>query len=225
MNFIRLCFAACIAIPLLSGCATSRLVRPLKANEHMIGFSTGGPLFKFSGTTIPMPLSSFFYARGFTEKTTGFGSLHTTSLLYGVFQTDIGVCHQLYQNDELRLGVSANPVLNVAIDRWEKHLKVWPQLDVNAYWELKPSESFLYAGFANWFELSAYKEVNDTKRFRHWIISPHLGFQYHRNRWVFTIESKVLAPHVNNTSNVVEYTGVGDRGAVGIYLGVNRFLK
>jgi len=225
MNFIRLSLAACISLSLLSGCSTSRLVRPLKADEQLLGFSAGGPLFKYSETTIPMPLSSFFYARGFTDRTSGFASLHTTSLLYGVFQTDIGVCHQLYRNDERRIGVTANPVLNLAIDRWERHLKVWPQVDMNAYWELKSKESFLYVGFSNWFELSAYKEVNDEKEFRHWIINPHLGFQYKRNQWVFIIESKFLAPHVNNTSNVVEYTGMLDRGALGIYLGVNRFLK
>lgn len=222
---IKLSSGCCLLLFLLSDCAPSRLVRPLKVDEQMIGLTVGGPLFEYSKTTFPMPLSSVFYARGFTEKTSGFASLHITSLFYGIFQTDIGLCREVYHNDRMRLGVTTTPVLNFAIDRWEKHLKLWPQLDVNAYWEIKPKESFLYAGVCNWFELSAFKEGNNDDQLRHWLINPHLGFQYNRNRWAFIIETKFLAPHADTTPNVVEYTGIQGKGALGIYFGINRFLK
>ena len=124
-----------ILIPgfLLLSCAPTQIVRPLQKDEKMISLSLGGPFIGYSGINIPMPLTTLHYAQGVTNKTTAFASLHTTSLLYGVFQTDLGICQSLYYNKSLRIGFSANPILNMAIDRWEKKFKLWPQLDLNAY--------------------------------------------------------------------------------------------
>ena len=69
---------------------------------------------------------------------------------------------------------------------------MWPQLDINAYWEygkvraskqiktaadsvnanLKPS--YFYVGMNNFFELSTLR-VHDEAQPQHWIPSPHIG--------------------------------------------------
>lgn len=187
----------------------------------MISMSLGGPLIGYSNATIPMPLTTLHYAQGLTNKTTAFGSLHTTSLLYGVFQTDIGINQSLYYNKVYRVGFTGNPVLNMAIDRWEKKFKLWPQLDVNAYWEIATGKSFLYAGLSNWFEL-ANKTSPEIQQTKHWFCNPEIGFNYTRSKWNYVLEAKYLAASINNLPNVVEYRGFGGKGAVGIYLGFNR---
>src|ERR1035437_5357458 len=149
---------------LFSSCTPSSLVRPLDKGQKVVSASLGGPLIGFAGTTIPVPLTSVMYAQGITNKTSVFGSVHPTSLLFGVFQTDIGICQGLYYNDSLRIGFSVNPALNLAFDKWEKQFKCWPQLDVNMYWNIKPNKSFLYAGVENWFELAKYKAYKETQQ-------------------------------------------------------------
>ena len=206
---------------LLFSCMPSRIVRPLDKGEKAVNLHVGGPLIGFAGTTIPVPFTSLMYAQGVTDKTTVFGSLHTTSLLFGVVQTDIGACQNLYYNDSLKLGISVTPAINMAYDTWEGNFKLWPQLDVNAYWDIKPQKSFVYFGVDNWFELSGTKAHNQSQKNR-WIINPQIGFTHVRNKWNYNIEGKWLTPYLKNTPNVVDYKGISGKGAVGIYISFTR---
>jgi len=205
----------------LFSCAPSRIVRPLDKGQKAIGLNLGGPLIGFSGTTIPVPFTSLMYAQGVTEKTTVFGSIHTTSLLFGVIQTDIGVCHRLYYSDSTRIGLSVTPAINLAYDKWEGNFKVWPQIDINVYWDIKPKKSFVYLGVDNWFELSGKKAHEQTQQNR-WIINPQIGYTNSRNKWNYNIEFKYLVPYLNNEPGVVDYKGVNGKGAVGVYLSFTR---
>ena len=206
---------------LFSSCTPSRLVRPLDKGQKVVSASLGGPLIGFSGTVIPVPLTSVMYAQGITNKTSVFGSVHPTSLLFGVFQTDIGICQGLYYNDSLRIGFSVNPALNLAFDKWEKQFKCWPQLDVNMYWNIKPNKSFLYAGVENWFELAKYKAYGETQQ-KHWLINPQIGYSYVRKKWNYNLEIKYLVPNMANTPNVVDYKGIAGKGAIGVYINFTR---
>jgi len=205
----------------LFSCTPSRVVRPLEKGQKTVSAHLGGPLIGFAGTTIPIPFTTVHYAQGITNKTTLFGSVHTTSLLFGVFQTDIGACQQIYFHDSLRVGLSVNPALNIAFDKWEKQLKCWPQLDINAYWEIKSKKSFLYAGVENWFELAAYKAHAITQQ-KHWLIAPQLGYTYVREKWNYNFETKYMAPTIANTPNVVDYRGIAGKGAIGVYISFTR---
>ena len=206
---------------LLASCTPSRLVRPLEKGQKVVSASLGGPLIGFAGTVIPVPLTSVMYAQGITNKTSVFGSVHATSMLFGVFQTDIGICQSIYYNDSLRIGFSVNPAINLAYDKWEGHLKCWPELDLNMYWNIKPKKSFFYAGVENWFELSKYKAYSQTQQ-NHWLVNPQAGYSYVRKKWNYNIELKYLVPYINNTPNVVDYKGIGGKGAIGIYLNFTR---
>lgn len=200
----------------LVACAPSRLVRPLAAKQKAIGANLGGPLIGFAGTTIPIPLTSLYYAQGINPSLSAFGSLHTTSLLFGVIQTDIGVCKQLYYHDSLRLGISVNPAMNMAFDKWEKKFRAWPQVDLNIYWDLLPKKVFVYGGATNWLEF-AQKKAFDRPQQTHVLICPQVGGTWIRPKWNYTLEAKWIAPNIPNTPNVVEYRGINHHGAVGIY--------
>jgi hypothetical protein len=214
-------FAFICTTLLFVACAPSRVVRPLEKGQKQVNAHLGGPLIGFAGTTIPIPFTSLTYAQGLRKNTTVYGSVHTTSLMFGVFQTDIGACQNLYYNDSLKLGFSASPALNLAFDKWEKNFRCWPQLDVNAYWELKAKKSFVYAGVENWFELSSYK-AHQQKQQTHVLINPQIGFTYCRTKWNYNTELKYLAPGKVNTPNIVDYKGIGGKGAIGFYLSVSR---
>ena len=202
-------------------CMPSRIVRPLDKGQKAIGAHLGGPMIGFSGTTIPMPFTSIMYAQGVSDKTTVFGSLHTTSLLFGVIQTDMGACYNVVYSDSLKLGLSVTPAINLAYDKWEGNFKAWPQLDVNVYWDIKPKKSFLYVGVDNWFELSSKKAHNQAQTNR-WIVNPQIGFTYVRKKWNYNIEGKWLTPYLNNEPGVVDYKGIGGKGAVGVYISFTR---
>ncbi|OYU97000.1 MAG: hypothetical protein CFE21_01550 [Bacteroidetes bacterium B1(2017)] len=205
---------------LLNACAPTRIIKPLAKGEQAIGANFGGPLIKMGSTPITIPYTSAFYAKGISDKTTAFGSLHLTALSFGVFQTDIGVCHELYYSDKLKLGISANPAINFAIDRWEWKAKVWPQLDVNLHKEFGTNK-LLYAGLCNWFELSKLR-AHDEDQPKHWFMSPQIGFQYTPKKWSYGIETKWVAPGVPNQPNVADYIGPNHMGAIGIYLQFTR---
>jgi hypothetical protein len=205
-----------LGLMLIQSCAPSRVVRPLEKGQKNISANLGGPLIGFAGTTIPMPLTSISYAQGVSDDVTLFGGFHTTSMLYGVIQTDIGACYNLYHPDSSQFGVSVNPVINFAFDTWEGNAKLWPEVDINAYWEFKPKKSFMYVGASNWFELSGTKAHDEVQENR-WLFNPHMGYTYVRNKWNYNVETKYLVPNVDTEPNAVDYRGVAGKGAIGVY--------
>lgn len=219
-NLLKL--SAIIALLVIfQSCAPSRVVRPLEKGERQVSANLGGPLFDFAGTTIPLPLTAISYAQGVTDNVTVFGGIHTTAMLYGVIQTDIGACINLYHSDSSQFGLSVNPVVNMAYDKWEGNFKLWPEIDINAYWEFKPKKSFTYVGVSNWFELASERAHGETQENR-WLINPHLGYTYVRNKWNYNFETKWLVPNVDTKPNVVDYKGIGGKGGVGIYFTFTR---
>lgn len=224
MNKINLILKIAVitsVVLLFNSCAPSRIVRPLDKGQKAISANFGGPLMGFAGTTIPMPLTSIVYAQGVTDNATVFGSVHSTALLFGVLQTDIGVCYSPYYNDSLRLGVSITPALNVAVDTWEGNFKLWPQVDVNVYWDIKPKKSYIYAGIDNWFELSSTRAHGEAQQNR-WLFNTQLGFTHVREKWDYNFEAKYLLPYLENEPNVVKYRGISGKGAIGLYFTLTR---
>lgn len=204
-----------------SQCAPSRYIRPLAEKEHAVTANLGGPLIGFAGTTIPVPLSSVGYGYGLNNKTTLFGSVHTTALLYGTLQTDIGVCRSVAVIGR-RMLFSGNAVVNAAVSKWDGQGRIWPQLDLNLSYSINSNgSSFIYAGLGNWFELSS-KRAHEQKQAKHVFLNPQIGVQLTRRHWDYRIELKGLALGVPNQPNVVDYKGIGGNGAIGVYFGITR---
>lgn len=204
-----------------SSCTPTRFVKPLEKKQNAIAASFGGPLIHFGKAVTPIPFTSIMYGRGITKSTTAFGSLHLTSLVFGNFQTDIGVCQQLYKNDSLKFGITINPAINMVYDKWNKNFRAWPQLDFNIYKNILKQKAFIYVGLTNWFELASTKAHNE-KQTNHILINPHIGITYNTKKWGYTLEGKFLQINKNNKPNVVDYVGIQQHGAVGIFLNFNR---
>lgn len=202
-------------------CAPTRFVKPLAKNENAVAANLGGPLIHYGKAVIPIPFTSIMYGRGLTNSTTGFASLHTTAALYGNFQTDLGICQRVYKNDSLKFGITINPAVNMVYDKWSKNFRAWPQLDVNVYKDILKQKAFVYIGLTNWVELSAKKAHGEVQQNRI-LINPHIGMTYNTKKWGYTLECKFLQMNKNNKPNVVDYVGIQQKGAIGVYLNFAR---
>ena len=209
-----------------SSCAPTRYVKPLKEDQIAINGSFGGPLINVFGASIPIPLTSVGVGYGVSEKVTGYVSLQTTTLFYGVVHLDGGLNLNILKTDSMnRLipGISAGVGLNAIYNLWDKGFKVFPMLDVNAYWDYsRKKENFAYIGLNNWIDMSTTR-VHRVPQENHWIFSPAIGHVFANEKWDFTTEFKWLAPSYSNQKLVVDYVKpTGTKGAMGIYLGLNR---
>jgi hypothetical protein len=210
-----------LALFTLFSCAPVRFVKPLEKKQSAVGVSLGGPLIDFSNITIPMPLVSASYGYGIDSTLTGFGGINLTSAIYGNAQVDLGVTKQLLKQDGYRPALSITPVANF-IYRNKDAKKLYPQLDISAFWEYNRKKDLVYAGLSNWFELSSQKSYGQDQP-HHWLLTPLVGQTFVRKKGDFTIEAKVLASNIYYKSNVVDYKSpFGKNGAFGIYFGYTR---
>lgn len=205
----------------LASCSSSRFVKPLEKKQHAANVSLGGPLIGFGNTTIPIPFITATYGYGIDSTFTGFGSINITSALYGNFQCELGATKQIIKQKKFFPAISVTPQLNM-IYRNSDAKKIYPQMDINAFWEYGKKKHFFYAGISNWFELSS-KKAFGIKQQNHWIFSPTVGNSFNTKKWSFVIETKIIAPHLSNENIVVDYkTPLKDKGAMGIYFGCTR---
>ncbi|MBC8343207.1 MAG: hypothetical protein ISR55_00250 [Bacteroidetes bacterium] len=206
----------------ISACAPARFIQPLEVKQHAVSFSLGGPLFNFSDMNIPAPLSSICYGFGLKDNLTLFGSLHTTSLAFGNFQSDFGATYKFLDQEKYKPNLSACAAGNLIFNFDEPNLHFWPQIDLNAYWEHGKNNSFFFVGISNWFELAA-ERAHDQPSTDHWLLNPQLGYQWNTNSWSFHAELKFLAPGHSNEEVLIDFRSLtGNYGSTGLYLGVTK---
>jgi hypothetical protein len=209
----------CAAAIILSACSSTRLVKPLDEDQQALSLGAGGPIIKFSGMNIPMPLSNICYARGFKNELTGFASIHTTSLLYGLGQFEAGVVKGICKNDGWKPGLSVAPSVQLMLDHWEWNFRMYPQLDANAYWTYGKRSNLVYAGMNNFFELKGTRN-DGQKQPNAWLPGFQLGHTFVRPKSNYQLELKYLAATVPNKNTVVDYvvpSGMAN-GAFGFYI-------
>ena len=211
-------------ISILVSCAPSRFVKPLQKKEQAVSFSLGGPVIKYSGAPVPMPFTTLAYGRGLTDRITGFGSLHTTSLLFGNIQTDIGSTFLLLEKPG-RLGLSATPALQMAyhLDT-RKSFRIWPTADVNCWMHLKDSPSYVYCGISAWAEPSS-RRAHEQPQPRHVIPNIHTGIVFAGTKWNHQLQVSYFGAGIPNLPGVVEYIGIGGKGAIGFHYSVMLTIK
>lgn len=205
----------------LYACAPTRFVKPLDKKQQAVNLSLGGPLIDYSSLIIPMPFLTATYGYGIDSTLTGFGSLNITSAVYGNLQMEIGATKRLLPQQGYFPAISINPVANI-IYRNKDASGLYPELDINAYWDHNKGRNFFYIGVSNWFELKQ-KRAFGEKQQNHWLITPMIGETFVRRKWNYTVEAKIITPHLINNRSPVEYkTPLGTHGALGIYFSLSR---
>lgn len=219
-NCVEKSFSIICLVWLFASCTPARYVKPLDKGQKVVTASLGGPLLLYANTTIPAPLTSIAAGYGFSNDLTGFAGIHTTSLLFGVFQTDIGIVKQISKQHSFVPGISISPVANLMIDKWEGKFSFFPQADLNFYWNYLKKPHYAYIGLTNWFDIKT-ASTEDPKTTR-WLPVIQLGNTMFTHNWAYTIELK-FAPKINNPV-VADYQGIGKASALGVYFGVTRKL-
>ena len=213
--------SAFVSIVFIWSCAPARFVKPLDKDQQAVNVSLGGAIIGYSNIAIPMPFLTATYGYGIDSSLTGFASLNITSAIYGNLQTELGVTKRIWKQHGGLPAFSINPVLNFMY-RNKSAVKFYPQLDLNAYWELNKGRNFLYTGLSNWFELSSTRAFNEPQE-HHWLLSPFIGETLVRSHWNYNIEAKFISPYISSDPGIVDYkTFYGKHGALGIYIGVTR---
>lgn len=203
-------------------CAPVRFVKPLEKNVAKFQASVGGPMIGFAGTTIPIPFTNISGGYGITERLTGYGTWHTTAALFGVAQADMGVLYGLTKPKGMKPGISAGLSANLAYK--SQLFRLWPQLDLNAYWPLRKQQDFCYINLNSWVELSRTRYLGEPQQV-HFIPSLALGYSWSHHRWNYLIEYRRIAPFTSNQFIVVDYKWSGSHGATGLYFSVGKTIK
>ena len=221
MNTIHKLILFLLVVYSFQNCAPSRFIKPLAKKQQAASFSFGGPLIKFAGTPIPIPFTTLAYAYGLTNNATVFGSLHTTSLLFGNLQTDVGTTFKIIEK-ETKFGISATPALQIAYNmRNTAGFKLWSTLDANAYFHLKQKPSYIYLGMNSWVEFAKYK-AHEQPQQRHVIPNLHAGYQLVKSKWQHQFELSYLGIGIPNKPGVVDYIGISGKGTLGFYYSLIR---
>lgn len=217
--FKQICFLLLFCLAL--ACSPSRYVKPLQKKQHAANLSFGGPLIKYGTATIPIPFLTANYGYGIDSTLTGFATFNITSALYGNFQLELGACKQWLKQKKFRPGFSTSLQLNT-IYRNKEAAKLYPQLDLNLFWEYGKRKNYFYIGESNWFELATKRTLNEKQK-NHLILMPMIGHTFSGRKWNVNIEAKVIAPNLSNENIVVDYqTPFKGHGAFGVYIGYTR---
>jgi hypothetical protein len=210
----------------LASCAPSTFVKPLEKGQYAATANLGGPLIGFAGTTIPVPMTGLAVGYGATEKTTAFARIHTTSALFGVAQLELGATHQFADSRGWVPGFSASAQAHFMFDRWEHNFRFYPQVDLNAFWNLGKEETnnpkdFVYLGASNWLEL---RKIGTGGRAQETNLLPaiHGGYTLVKEKYNYALECKYIAPFTSNQSLVADYKSPSNNGAIGVYFSITR---
>ena len=214
----------CAAIIVVSSCAPARIVEPLSKGEHVAGFDVGGPMVTISQVRTPIPLTSFTYGYGISGRAATWGSLHTTSLLFGLAHLEGGIQWQLTDPYKFTTwGVGASASGQLVHDFAYNITSGWPVLSINAYKYLDRG-GLMYFASENWIDVfsepvNSYVAVNN--------ITPALqiGYLSEKTDYQWQFAFSYIAPFNRNDDLVVNYYNPISRyGALGIYAGINWYL-
>ena len=206
---------------LLLHCAPARYVKPLKKNEQAACFTFGGPVIQFAGAAVPIPFTTIGYARGISDKVTGYANLHFTSLLFSNLQFDLGTSFRLFEKEK-KYGFSISPALQIANSmKAGNTFRIWPSSDLNFYYHPKEKQSYYYGGLNAWFELSGTRAHNEAQN-THVIPNLHTGYVVVKDKWQHQFQISYFGIGLSNLPNIVSYVSIGQQGTFGFHYALIR---
>jgi hypothetical protein len=214
-------FIGLLTIFISVACNPTRVVKPLNKGQLQGGVSLGGPAITMGSLPVLLPLTSVHAAYGYSNITSIFGSIQTTSLLFGVLHTDIGVTQHIKKQNGYVPAISTSAIANLMIDWWEWRPSILPQIDLNFYWQYKQKPHLIYTGLQNWFEPRTTR-AHGEKQPENWLPSLSLGHQWVKQKYNWQLEARYIGFTQSNKNIVVDYISPGNNGALGIYFGVQR---
>lgn len=210
---------------MLTACGPTRVIKTLEKGEKQVSANLGGPVIKFAGAPIPLPLTSVNYQHGIDTGITVSSSLYTTDLLFGTVHLEANLGIKTFENKKKSFGLTSTPGIHLFYDFNESNFRAYPQIDLTTWWQYGEKPNLLFGGIGSWVELrkeKAYGELQTNE------LMPYIsvGHQFNRPKWAFLTELKYIGFPYDNRWGVVDYIGPSHYGALGFYFGVSRrFVK
>ena len=198
----------------IASCASIKTIEPMHKGEIKLTADIGGPLFRFNGMPIFMPLSSIGGAYGFNNSVSAYASLHTTSLMFGTIQLETSANTSLYRSD--KSGFSTNWGSYNFLTLRDHKMAFYPFADLNYYIHYNKKSNYLYFSFSSMFELHRKKAFDEPVNSR---LIPNftLGHRWVKEKYEWGLELKWLNFFTDNRNIVVDYIAPGKYGALGLY--------
>lgn len=201
-------------------CSNSRIVQPLAKGQHQVSAHFGGPVIKFAGAPVPLPLTSLSYAHGVSESFTAFGGVGLTAAAFGNLHLDVGGTQGILKPKGFRPGVSASVDFHIIANK--SNLFFMPQLDLNTYWLVGKHNSLAYFCINNNFDPSATRSSGEPQTTK-WLPSAVLGYTFrNKTTWQYTLETRYIAPFTDNVNLVPDFVSPTTTGALGLYFAVQK---
>ncbi len=211
-----------------AGCTTFNNARPLDAGQHAVSLTLGGPLTNVPGAgTITLPNATLEGRSGLRPFAAGqhldvnYG-LHLLPLAFGVAGGHVGATIQFFDqpNDfvpALSLGQRFFFFTNIFDPRKARHDGfAMSQTDLTVSWEA--FHQLLYAGATAYLPLDAGARTLRLAPFAGLELKPLSVWDVDWLR--LQLETRWLAPDVDQSFAVVDWVSPGDRGAVAVNVGV-----
>jgi len=207
-------YLVAITLILLASCASIKTIEPMQKGEKKLTADLGGPLIRFSGIPIFMPLSSLGGAYGINNNVSAFASLHTTSLMYRTLQLETSVNTSLYRFG--KSGISANWGAYTFFTLRDSKMAFYPYADFNYYLHYHAKPHYAYFSFTPIFEIHRKKAFDEPLNSR-MIPNLTLGHRWVSEKHEWGVELKWLNFVADNRNIVVDYIAPGKKGALGLY--------
>ena len=201
---------------LLQGCALSHGVRPVGEGNVALDVGLGGPIVDYMGGHNPVPLSQIGITYGLSDKTNLHGGFYPSgAAMFGLVGFEAGASHLVLEQDGGRPAVMVDGTLigiggDIGEGAPEGGFRPYLQTSAHGSWGYGSREHLVYTGPEFISQVAPLDSVFG------WT----LGHQANFGRWGLGTEVGWMAPFWDNLPPVVDYAGIGGRGAVSINFGV-----
>jgi hypothetical protein len=191
----------------------------MPAGESSVSLSLGGPIaMQVYG---PLPLLSVGYNQGLIDRKLDLEiGTHLTQALFGIAMLDAGVNWHPFTGTGAIPGIMVSPKVFAMSDFSKDGARFYPSAGATAIWQIRGGH-VLYGGIDNWFELRRIR-ADGFEQEQVWLLAPFLGASLARNHWRYRMEARIFAPNLDNRGRGAKYIGIGNYGALGMFVGVSR---
>lgn len=201
---------------LIYSCAPVRTVIPLEKGHSHVSVSAGGPLVRFSGVIIPLPLSSVCFSYGLKQRMTTNVALHTTSLMFGNLHLEGSATILAFKTESENSGFSLTPG-SYALFRYNETPFILPFTDFHFFHKLN-DKALVYVGYSHFLDVQ-HPHMTFSSISRWYVPSVQIGHIFQRNNLSFQVEIRYQHFLRSNENIVVNYISPSNRGALALHLG------
>lgn len=207
--------ALALALAALPACGTSHLVRPVGRGNTRVAVSAGGPLVRFGGAPVPVPIAVVGVAHGLSDEADVHAELHGTAALFGIAGLSMGGAWHPVRSSRTALSLGGT-LYGFGNGR---DAVLFADVWLGASWRVWSWLS-LGGGLHNGLRIDT-TDAELRERFP-WAPTPfaQLALRPGGGRVEFELEARWNAAATNGFLAAPNYYSVGPLGALGLLIGV-----